>query len=63
MTPEKAAIPTKTQKIAAAEIVEGFNSLIIGTDPGADVKTDSNNHKTAVDTVGSDDAEKVTMKA
>ena len=62
MAPEKAAIPTKSQKIVNAEIVEGSDSLNIGTDPGVNLKTYSNNHETAVDTVGLDDTEKVSFE-
>ena len=36
--------------------MKGSDSLNIGRDFGADVKTDSNHHETAVDSGGLDDA-------
>ena len=42
--------------------MEGFDSINIDIDPGADVKTDSNHHKSAVDTIGLDYAEKVSFE-
>ena len=45
-----------SQNNAADEIVEGSDSINIGTDPGSNMMTDSNHHETAVDAVGSDDA-------
>ena len=38
---KKAVIPTKLQKIAATNIVEGSDSHAAGTDPGANVKKGS----------------------